>query len=382
MVVGMMAKKRFVIAMAVAAMTATTTVPALAQEAEEAAPALAPVAGSGQYAPDEAATQQEAAQAQEAFAGVGVVENLGDGYGLRLGASEGVRLEGDFDFAAFEGETVRVSGRFAIDETRARVLQVESIEPAAEEGEDCTLTTYPEQLCPPQAGGAGSGGATTPGEANAVPSQDAPAEGAARGGQYGDAASPAQQEEEEDAATDVNEDGAVDETDGSGEGSGASGTGRRRRRGGERRHHQRQGRQLLRGRLGHRLLRSVGPPRHGRRPSGSGSGGRSAHRRWPGRPQDLPLASLERESGGPVLKNRAPFVVPSPGPQLRRFGRPASSLAAAQNQSSRKSSGIPRIVYQYPKVPPILVRKNAEKRLFCSRFVPFAVLLRRRRRAR
>ena len=150
MVVGMMAKKRFVIAMAVAAMTATTTVPALAQEAEEAAPALAPVAGSGQYAPDEAATQQEAAQAQEAFAGVGVVENLGDGYGLRLGASEGVRLEGDFDFAAFEGETVRVSGRFAIDETRDRVLQVESIEPAAEEGEDCTLTTYPEQLCPPR----------------------------------------------------------------------------------------------------------------------------------------------------------------------------------------------------------------------------------------
>ena len=49
-------------------------------------------------------------------------------------------------------------------------------EAAAQGGEDCTLTTYPEQPCPPQeeAGGAGPGGAIVPGEVGAGSGQYGP----------------------------------------------------------------------------------------------------------------------------------------------------------------------------------------------------------------
>jgi hypothetical protein len=115
---------------------ATTAVPAFAQQEGS----IPPVGPSGQYAPA-GPTQQEA---EEAYAGVGVVENLGgDRYGLRLGPLERLSLEGDFDFASFEGERVHVTGRFAIDETRGRVLLVESFEPVA--AEEAT----PEEQVPP-----------------------------------------------------------------------------------------------------------------------------------------------------------------------------------------------------------------------------------------
>ena len=163
-VMRMMAKKKsLAVVVAMAAMTATTAVPAFAQQdgevaahpvgpaeggqyapagptQQEALPALAPVSGTA--AGGEQYVLQAAPRAGEEFSGVGVVESLGaDGrYGLRLGGLEGQELRGDFDFAAFEGETVRVSGRFAIDESRGRVLQVESIELAQEEGEQTTVT--------------------------------------------------------------------------------------------------------------------------------------------------------------------------------------------------------------------------------------------------
>ncbi len=124
------------LAVVVAAMAATTAVPAFAQQEGS----IPPVGPSGQYAPA-GPTQQEA---EEAYAGVGVVENLGgDRYGFRLGPLEGLSLEGDFDFASFEGERVHVTGRFAIDETRGRVLLVESFEPVA--AEEAT----PEEQVPP-----------------------------------------------------------------------------------------------------------------------------------------------------------------------------------------------------------------------------------------
>ena len=109
----MMAKRLAI----VLAMTATTAVPAFAQEAQVAAHPVGPAEG-GQYAPV-GPTQQEALPALAPVAG---------------------------------------SGQYAP-------------EAAAQGGEDCTLTTYPEQPCPPQEVGVPVD-ATMPEEVGAVVSGD------------------------------------------------------------------------------------------------------------------------------------------------------------------------------------------------------------------
>ena len=156
----MMATKKLAVMVAtMAAMTATTAVPAAfaQQEATTVQAPGAAIAGSEQYA------SQAVPQEGEEFAGVGVVESLGgDRYGLRLGALEGHELKGDFDFAALEGETVNVLGRFAYED-RGTVLMAESIEPTAGAGEEPRKVTWTFELsteCEPPAGGSAFFGRT------------------------------------------------------------------------------------------------------------------------------------------------------------------------------------------------------------------------------
>ena len=75
------------------------------------------------------------AETTEEFAGLGVVEALGErsdgttGYGLSISADEGYYLEGDFDFAAFEGQSVYAAGEFVFHREGGSYLRVERIEP-------------------------------------------------------------------------------------------------------------------------------------------------------------------------------------------------------------------------------------------------------------
>ena len=77
-----------------------------------------------------------AAETTEEFAGLGVVEAVGErsdgtmGYGLSISADEGYYLEGDFDFAAFEGQSVYVTGKVVFSRAGGRFLRVEQIEPS------------------------------------------------------------------------------------------------------------------------------------------------------------------------------------------------------------------------------------------------------------
>lgn len=87
-------------------------------------------AGEAQYGRD-AATGEE-------FSGTGTVEYLDDKadgtpvYGLSVSPAEGHYMEGDFDFAAFEGEQANVTGHIVYSEENGRYLWVESIEPVAD----------------------------------------------------------------------------------------------------------------------------------------------------------------------------------------------------------------------------------------------------------
>lgn len=89
-------------------------------------------------------TQYEPAEVTgEEFSGTGTIEYLDDKadgtpvYGLSVSPEEGHYMEGDFDFAAFEGKQVWVTGRIVYDYQGGSYLQVESIEPAGDEsGED------------------------------------------------------------------------------------------------------------------------------------------------------------------------------------------------------------------------------------------------------
>ncbi|QIN80532.1 hypothetical protein GBA65_20730 [Rubrobacter marinus] len=92
-------------------------------------------AAEAQYEPQEAFGEE--------FAGTGVVEYLDDKadgtpvYGLSVSPEEGHYMEGDFDFAAFEGETVSVTGQFVLVPGGGSYLQVQSIERAGvESGEE------------------------------------------------------------------------------------------------------------------------------------------------------------------------------------------------------------------------------------------------------
>ena len=78
-----------------------------------------------------------AAETTEEFAGLGVVEAVGErsdgtmGYGLSISADEGYYLEGDFDFAAFEGEGVYFAGEVVFYREGGSYLRVEQmIEPS------------------------------------------------------------------------------------------------------------------------------------------------------------------------------------------------------------------------------------------------------------
>ena len=78
----------------------------------------------------------------EEFSGTGTIEYLDDKadgtpvYGLSVSPEEGHYMEGDFDFAAFEGKQVWVTGRIVYYQGGS-YLQVESIESAGDEsGED------------------------------------------------------------------------------------------------------------------------------------------------------------------------------------------------------------------------------------------------------
>ena len=77
------------------------------------------------------------------FSGFGVIQPLGGGmpgYGLYTGSGpgSGIYLEGDADFAAFEGENVYVSGTITND--TPVTLTVEVIEPAQEGGGEVAVT--------------------------------------------------------------------------------------------------------------------------------------------------------------------------------------------------------------------------------------------------
>jgi hypothetical protein len=79
-----------------------------------------------------------AAETTEEFAGLGVVEAVSErsdgtmGYGLSISADEGYYLEGDFDFAAFEGRSVCVAGEVVFYREGGSYLRVEQIEPSNE----------------------------------------------------------------------------------------------------------------------------------------------------------------------------------------------------------------------------------------------------------
>lgn len=86
-------------------------------------------------------TQYEPAEITgEEFSGTGTVEYLDDKadgtpvYGLSISPEEGHYMEGDFDFAAFEGKQVEVADQIMYYYQGGRYLQVESIEPVG--GED------------------------------------------------------------------------------------------------------------------------------------------------------------------------------------------------------------------------------------------------------
>ncbi len=88
-----------------------------------------------QYEPEETVGEE--------FSGTGMVEYLDDKadgtpvYGLAVSPEEGHYMEGDFDFAAFEGEMVSVTGRFVYHHGGGSYLQVQNIEQAGHEsGED------------------------------------------------------------------------------------------------------------------------------------------------------------------------------------------------------------------------------------------------------
>ncbi len=125
----MMAKRLVVLVAMLAA-----AVPAMAQEG----------AAQEQYAPE--VRQPGQAVVGDEFSGFGVVEPL-DGipgrYGLETGPEEGIYLEGDFDFAAFEGQDVYVSG--VITNDTPVVLTVEQIEPIAGEAEELSVTGVVEE---------------------------------------------------------------------------------------------------------------------------------------------------------------------------------------------------------------------------------------------
>jgi hypothetical protein len=77
----------------------------------------------------------------EEFSGTGIVEYLDDKadgtpvYGLSVSPEEGHYMAGDFDFAAFEGEQVNVTGQIVSSYGGGGgFLQVESIEPVGVEG--------------------------------------------------------------------------------------------------------------------------------------------------------------------------------------------------------------------------------------------------------
>ena len=119
-----MAKRLMVLATMLASMLAMA-VPAFAQEAAQ-----------GQYDPE--AQQPERAGVGEEFSGFGVIERIEGGFGLVLSAEDAIYLEGDVDFAAFEGEDVYVSG--TITSVAPEILTVEQIEPVAPEGEEVAVT--------------------------------------------------------------------------------------------------------------------------------------------------------------------------------------------------------------------------------------------------
>lgn len=131
-----MAKRMLVLVTILAAMVAVTA-PAIAQEQTQYAPEG--VNGEARYAPEDAGEAQYVpgeAPLGEEFAGTGVVEALGErsdgtmGYGLSVSADEGYYLEGDFDFAAFEGRNVYVAGEVVFRRGGGSYLRVERIEPS------------------------------------------------------------------------------------------------------------------------------------------------------------------------------------------------------------------------------------------------------------
>lgn len=120
-----MAKRMLALVTVLAALFAVAA-PALAREEAQYGGA-----GEAQYVSEEAPLE-------EGYAGTGVVERLGerwDGtpvYGLSVSAEEGYYLEGDFDFAAFEGRNVYVAGEVVFYRGGGSFLRVESMEPAGE----------------------------------------------------------------------------------------------------------------------------------------------------------------------------------------------------------------------------------------------------------
>ena len=126
-----MAKRLVVLTTVLAAMLAMA-VPAMAQEG----------AAQQQYDPE---AQQQPGQSRvgKEFSGFGVVERVEGGFGLALSPEEAIYLEGDADFAAFEGQDVYVSGRIT-NETPV-ILTVEQIEPVAGEAEELSVTGVVEE---------------------------------------------------------------------------------------------------------------------------------------------------------------------------------------------------------------------------------------------
>ena len=90
--------------------------------------------GEAQYAPEGVPGEE--------FSGTGVVEYLDDKadgtpvYGFSVSPEEGHYVEGDFDFAAFEGQRVTVAGQFVYYRGGGSYLRVKSIEPADERATD------------------------------------------------------------------------------------------------------------------------------------------------------------------------------------------------------------------------------------------------------
>ena len=86
--------------------------------------------GEAQYAPEGVPGEE--------FSGTGVVEYLDDKadgtpvYGLSVSPEEGHYVEGDVDFASFEGQRVTVTGQFVYYRGGGSYLRVQSIEPADE----------------------------------------------------------------------------------------------------------------------------------------------------------------------------------------------------------------------------------------------------------